>query len=66
MAGPVVAAAVILPKFCKIKGLNDSKKIPKSKHEAIYKQVMKEAVAVGAVSYTHLEKNRISSILTGT
>ena len=38
---------VILPKFCKIKGLNDSKKIPKSKHEAIYKQVMKEAVAVG-------------------
>ena len=30
-----------------IKGLNDSKKIPKSKHEAIYKQVMKEAVAVG-------------------
>ena len=41
LAGPVVAAAVILPKLCKIKGLNDSKKIPKSKHEAIYKQVMK-------------------------
>ena len=47
LAGPVVAAAVILPKLCKIKGLNDSKKIPKSKHEAIYNQVMKEAVAVG-------------------
>ena len=31
LAGPVVAAAVILPKLCKIKGLNDSKKIPKSK-----------------------------------
>ena len=46
LAGPVVAAAVILPKLCKIKGLNDSKKIPKSKHEAIYNQVMKEAVAV--------------------
>ena len=46
LAGPVVAAAVILPKFCKIKGLNDSKKIPKSKHEAIYKQVMKEAVGI--------------------
>lgn len=29
LAGPVVAAAVILPKNCKIKGLNDSKKIPK-------------------------------------
>ena len=47
LAGPVVAAAVILPKLCKIKGLNNSKKIPKSKHEAIYNQVMKEAVAVG-------------------
>ncbi len=47
LAGPVVAAAVILPKLCKVKGLNDSKKIPKSKHEAIYNQVMKEAVAVG-------------------
>ena len=47
LAGPVVASAVILPKICKIKGLNDSKKIPKSKHEAIYNQVMKEAVAVG-------------------
>ncbi len=47
LAGPVVAAAGILPKLCKIKGLNDSKKIPKSKHEAIYNQVMKEAVAVG-------------------
>lgn len=47
LAGPVVAAAVILPKLCKIKGLNDSKKIPKSKHEAIYNQVMKGAVAVG-------------------
>ena len=47
LAGPVGAAAGILPKLCKIKGLNDSKKIPKSKHEAIYKQVMKEAVAVG-------------------
>ncbi|CIN83259.1 ribonuclease HII [Streptococcus pneumoniae] len=29
LAGPVVAAAVILPKNCKIRGLNDSKKIPK-------------------------------------
>ena len=48
LAGPVVAAVgVFYPKLCKIKGLNDSKKIPKSKHEAIYKQVMKEAVAVG-------------------
>ncbi|HHG7630857.1 TPA: chloride channel protein [Streptococcus pneumoniae] len=36
LAGPVVAAAVILPKNCKIKGLNDSKKIPKKKHLEIF------------------------------
>ncbi|HFI0447837.1 TPA: ribonuclease HII [Streptococcus suis] len=47
LAGPVVAAAVILPKGSKIRYLNDSKKIPKSKHEAIYQEVMEKAVAVG-------------------
>ncbi len=47
LAGPVVAAAVILPKTCKIQGLNDSKKIPKKKHQDIYEQVMAQAVAVG-------------------
>lgn len=47
LAGPVVAAAVILPKGCKIKHLNDSKKIPKSKHNTIYHEVMEQAVAVG-------------------
>lgn len=47
LAGPVVAAAVILPKNCKIRHLNDSKKIPKSKHQAIYQQVLDRALAVG-------------------
>ncbi|HEM4329911.1 ribonuclease HII [Streptococcus suis] len=47
LAGPVVAAAVILPKGCKIRYLNDSKKIAKSKHESIYQEVMERAVAVG-------------------
>ncbi|HEP1793421.1 TPA: ribonuclease HII [Streptococcus suis] len=47
LAGPVVAAAVILPKGCKIRYLNDSKKIPKSKHESIYQEVMERALAVG-------------------
>ena len=42
LAGPVVAAAVILPKNCKIKGLNDSKKIPKKKHEEIFQAVKRE------------------------
>ncbi|HEM4694064.1 TPA: ribonuclease HII [Streptococcus suis] len=47
LAGPVVAAAVILPKGCKIRYLNDSKKIPKSKHEAIYNEIIEHAVSVG-------------------
>ena len=47
LAGPVVAAAVILPKGSKIPGLNDSKKIPKSKHKEIYEAVLKNAIAVG-------------------
>ena len=47
LAGPVVAAAVILPKACKIPGLNDSKKIPKSKHKKIYEAVLQEAIAIG-------------------
>ena len=47
LAGPVVATAVILPKNCKIPGLNDSKKIPKSKHQAIYQAVLDQAISVG-------------------
>lgn len=47
LAGPVVAAAVILPENCKIPSLNDSKKIPKSKHQAIYQAVLDQALSIG-------------------
>jgi len=47
LAGPVVAAAVILPKNCKIRGLNDSKKIPKKKHLEIFKAVQNQALSIG-------------------
>ena len=47
LAGPVVAAAVILSKNCKIRGLNDSKKIPKKKHLEIYQAVQDQALAIG-------------------
>ena len=47
LAGPVVAAAVILPKACKIPGLNDSKKIPKAKNKEIYEAVLQNAIAIG-------------------
>lgn len=47
LAGPVVAAAVILPKNCQILYLNDSKKLTEKKREELYDVIMKEAVAVG-------------------
>lgn len=46
-AGPVVAAAVILPKECEILYLNDSKKVPEKKREALYDEIMEKAIAVG-------------------
>ena len=47
LAGPVVAAAVILPKNYKITGLNDSKKIPKKKHLEIFQAVQDQALSIG-------------------
>src|SRR6201996_4196504 len=47
LAGPVVAAAVILQKGRIPKGLNDSKKLDEEKREALFPQIMAMAVAVG-------------------
>ena len=47
LAGPVVTACVILPKNCKIKHLNDSKKIPKNHHEEIYQEILARALGIG-------------------
>lgn len=46
-AGPVVAAAVILPKDCDILYLNDSKKLSEKKREMLYDEINEKAVAVG-------------------
>lgn len=47
LAGPVVAAAVILPKDQEILYLNDSKKLSEKKREMLYDEIMEKAVAVG-------------------
>ncbi|MCY8378082.1 ribonuclease HII [Bacillus haynesii] len=47
LAGPVVAAAVILKEDCEILGLTDSKKLSKQKREDYYSYIMEEAAAVG-------------------
>jgi ribonuclease HII len=47
IAGPVVAAAVILPKNAYLLGLNDSKKLSEAKREELYEQIMNCAVSIG-------------------
>ncbi|QAT53140.1 ribonuclease HII [Bacillus licheniformis] len=47
LAGPVVAAAVILKEDCEILGLTDSKKLSNQKREDYYSYIMEEAAAVG-------------------
>jgi len=47
LVGPVVAAAVILPKNYKLEGLTDSKKISEKKRETFYHILMEEALAIG-------------------
>ncbi|HIT72242.1 MAG TPA: ribonuclease HII [Candidatus Fimicola cottocaccae] len=45
LAGPVVTASVILPKDCRIMGINDSKKLSEKKRNELYDIIIKEAVA---------------------
>jgi len=45
LAGPVVAAAVILPPGTRWEGLDDSKKVPRERREALYARVLNEARA---------------------
>ncbi len=45
LAGPVVAAAVILPKNTYIRGLNDSKLLPPRKRETLYAEITARALA---------------------
>lgn len=45
LAGPVCAAAVILPEDCEIEGLNDSKKISEKKRELLFDVIIEKALA---------------------
>ena len=60
LAGPIVAAAVILPPDCKIKGLDDSKKISPRRREILFIQIIKQAVAVGLGKVNHALIDRIN------
>lgn len=47
LAGPVCAAAVILPEHWELPGLNDSKKLSDARRRALYPQIITQALAYG-------------------
>lgn len=47
LAGPVVAAAIILPFNHKIKGIDDSKKLSPNKRVSLFEILQKEAISIG-------------------
>ena len=53
LAGPVCAAAVILPFGCEIDGLNDSKKLTEKKREALFEVVQERALAYSIALIDH-------------
>lgn len=65
LAGPVVAGAVILPKDCGILYINDSKQLTGKKREALYEQIMEQAVSVG-IGYVSPERIDEINILQAT
>ena len=65
LAGPVYAAAVILPDGLEDMGINDSKKISEKKREQIYDTIIQNAVAYGIGYATETEIDEIN-ILNAT
>lgn len=61
LAGPVVAAAVILPEGIYIEGLDDSKKLSEKKRERLYHIIREQALdcAVGCAEVYEIEKYNI-------
>lgn len=60
LAGPVCAAAVILPQGLVIEGLNDSKKISEKKREKLYDVILEKAISYGIAFASHEEIDEIN------
>jgi len=60
LAGPVVAATVILDEQNRISGLADSKKLTAKKREKLFQEIMQHAeVGIGVVDVEEIDKNNI-------
>lgn len=65
LAGPVCAAAVILPRGLVIPGLNDSKKLSEKRREALYGEITQKALH-WAVAFASVEEIEALNILGAT
>lgn len=60
LAGPVLAAAVIMPKGVGIRGVDDSKKLTAEKREALFVEIRDKALAIGVGAASSREIDRIN------
>ena len=60
LAGPVCAAAVILPKGLEIPGLNDSKKLTDKRRRELFPLIQEKAIAYGIAFASHEEIDEIN------
>ena len=65
LAGPVCAAAVILPRGIEITGLNDSKKLSEKHREELYDVISKEAISYG-IAFAEVDEIEELNILEAT
>ena len=65
LAGPVCAAAVMLPPGLVIPGLNDSKKLSEKKREALYDTIRAQALSYG-IAFATVEEIEEYNILGAT
>ncbi len=61
LAGPVVAASVILPKECLIQGIDDSKKLTPKKRSKLFDEICRDAISygIGVVDSVEIDKINI-------
>ena len=62
LAGPVCAAAVILPRNIEIVGLNDSKKLSEKSREKLYDEICEKAMSFG-IAFASVEEIEEFNIL---
>ena len=60
LAGPVVAAAVILPADCYITGINDSKKLTPNHRSQLYEEISDIAISVGISTIDNLQIEQLN------